>query len=281
MTAANQRVRGMSLVEVLVVIAILAVLIGLILPAVQRVRQSAARTDTANRMRQLILAVHHSVDPAGGKLPTINGMPPNKHASLFEYLLPYIEQLPPGDEEIQVRFFRSRTDPSYTSMTPSQPEYGGNISFSANATVFTHGRRLETIHDGTASTIALAERYARCNPRANVQWSLINSLCMTGDGKPIPCTNYDARRATFADGVYDDIVPITQNGQAAGSLKDTTFQITPSPSNCDPRTTQATTPSGLMAALADGSVRTISGAISVPTYWGLVTPEGGETLADW
>jgi prepilin-type N-terminal cleavage/methylation domain-containing protein len=266
--------RGLSLIELLVVVAIIAVLIGLLLPAVQKVRAASLRMKSMNNLRQIALAMHSYAADHEGALPTIVDVvkPSGDDRSPFLAALPYLEN--------RIDLFISPADPSLAYVDPWRPHLylskGPYSSYAYNAVVFTGRARLpRSIPDGTAQTVGIAEHYARC--AKDVWVTFVFSLqSSAGDGGP--------RRPSFADRYYGDVVPVTAGAppQTVASTPGAVFQVAPALDESDARVPQTPHAGGMLAAMMDGSVRTIGAGVSEAIFWGSVTPAGGEVISqDW
>jgi prepilin-type N-terminal cleavage/methylation domain-containing protein len=189
-----RRGRGFTLIELLVVIAIIAVLIGLLLPAVQKVREAAARVKCQNNLKQMGLACHNyessnGTFPPGGAYPAMNTLADSY--SVHARILPYVEQ---ASLYQLVDLSKAATDqPTVTGqriavyVCPSEindvprastpPRYpmtyganvgswfvwdpntglGGDGAFPMVALPKQQGNRLSDFPDGTSNTVGFAE----------------------------------------------------------------------------------------------------------------------------
>jgi len=152
--------RGFTLIELLVVIAIIAILIGLLLPAVQKVREAAARSQSQNNLKQLVLGTHTQAGGNNGKIPVGNTAAPfTTQTNHWIYqLLPYIEQNPlytvGGTPTTGIKILQAPLDPALNPSTAA-------LSYGLNANIGAVGIAVmpATFNArGTSNIVAIAER---------------------------------------------------------------------------------------------------------------------------
>jgi hypothetical protein len=172
-------------------------------------------------------------------------------------------------------------------LSPADPtvvgEYReGRASYAGNAVVFTPTAGWNTLQDGLSNTILYAEHYGHNCGGTDYYWSISDFPVHLNP--PILDGIKTIRRTTFADAQMGDVLPVSGGspGQTRASVRGLTFQVRPRPKDCDPRIPQTPHSTGMVVALADGSVRTLGERMSEATFWGAVTPAGGEVLNnDW
>ncbi len=286
--------RGYSLLELLIMVAILGLLVGLVLAAVQKVRAQAVRTQSMNNLRQIIIATHQlsstrSELVTGLTKTTLPKKPLYTESSIFYELLPWTygerSPLPPGDNDSEhildymlpkVAVYISPADPSLNH--PATVDARGKCSYSCNMLAFDGALSFPlAIKDGTSNTIAYSERYYFCGrTQENTSYQYIFPA---RPGIPVG----GERRATFADSGWHDVMPVVDQatGRTVASVRRTTFQLRPRYEEADSKQLQTPHSGGLPVALFDGSVRTLSPSIAEDVFWAIVTPDGGEVVGDF
>jgi prepilin-type N-terminal cleavage/methylation domain-containing protein/prepilin-type processing-associated H-X9-DG protein len=298
-----------TLIELLVVVAIIAVLIGLLLPAVQKVREAASRMKCQNNLKQIGLAVHNYHD-ANQMFPyaTLDRQPNetvSTYATGFILVLPYLEQdavarrwnpkLPRNNTSTDATLGYSNSSlqkqliPTYTcpTMTPPNGPLGGTENRAYCSYLFASGTQDATLQPYWSS-------YGLPAPPA---W---NGLVIPNENPltvPVSPNKQPTNMAAITDGTSNTFmagetdfkprgVPSTTYGGVwaygyIGYAWGTTFH----PFNKHNWTSTEATPYGAFRsehsgggnfALADGSVRFVRDSITKPTYDAFATRSGGE-----
>jgi prepilin-type N-terminal cleavage/methylation domain-containing protein len=314
----SRKRHGFTLIELLVVIAIAAVLIGLMLPAVQKVREAAARMACANNLKNLGLALHNyhgdhgtfppgAMGPQGPSLPQFLSL---KHHGLGTYLLPYLEQdalwrqycwdvswfEPPNQTAVNtpLKIWQCPTAESnrmenglFPTVTPPfQPLYSGTAACGDYA--------------GSSGVFAELVRRGLIDPPS----ALLNNV---GNYDGVLPANDTRRLTDISDGASQTIAMAECAGRpqlwqgrqkvsnvwlsggpwatrnllwGRGATPDGTAFYGPCAINCtNDREVYSFHPTGASVVFADASVHFLHAGLSIRVFARLVTPAGGEVVS--
>ncbi len=298
-----RRRSGFTLTELLVVLGIIVVLIGLILPAVQKFRATSDSMETANNMKNVGMAtVNYAQKSRSKKLPSalmFAFTDPTRpvgdqkvYHTMFVALLPYLEEKNVADIAFDVTRYKTVPWQRTVIKTYSSPEDQfapdgisnqglGVANYAANAQLFMDltqpldqqqlpmvkgSRKLNEIRDGQSNTLMYATKYGNCGSGGS-NWAVPNVR-----GAYFDTSKGAASTVTFGP-FFGQILPTAGGG---------TFQFAPNEANCNPDIPQSFTTSSIAVCMADASVKRLNQNVSGGLWQNVLLPADGQpTGLDW
>jgi len=304
--------RAFTLIELLVVIAIIAVLIGLLLPAIQKARAAAARTQCQSQMRQLGVALFTSQDANGSFPPWAGGYEPyslsvgslqwtpaNGGATTWFYLLPYVDQSNlallwlqngatqtwwgngnfNGTTQPPPKIFLCPSDPSGITNKGLDPAVNNwaitNYVINMQVWVPNNWPKVPaSFPDGAAVTGMVYERYGHCQPGP--------TMASQGSWCPLIWWNGGNNTQSWGQTCFGGNVG-TPNSSNNYFMTSTglypIFQSNPTAANCDSSQVQGMH-LGMNLLMGDGSVKLVSPSVSDATWSAAVTPNNSDVVGN-
>lgn len=291
--------RGITRVEVVVIVMVVGVILAVFLPAIQRTEGTSARAWCQSQMRQIGIALHTAQDtytrmpPHCGEYPLPTTLVKNLKDKGFQgstlfYLLPFVDHanlmLEFGDKATANSWEpggngeKVKAPKIYLCPQDPSPTEGGMVkgkstcSYAVNLSIFWWANnpiKIPTsMPDGASITAMAFERYALCGDVRNNPWGKADVGGANLYGK--------------SDWVEE--VLYTVDGENRPSLDNPykKFQHQPKNEECDPHTAQTGHTAGTNVLMGDSSVKLVTSTVSGKTWHAAITPNGGDEVgSDW